>query len=49
MWRAIEIASSVDLFWQYVNWSGVQGVWDDGVDVSHDQPFMATDVSAMGR
>ena len=26
----------------------VQGVWDDGVDVSHDQYFMATDVSAQG-
>ena len=39
MWRAIEIAPSVDLFWRYVNWSGVQDVWNDGVDVSHDQPF----------
>jgi hypothetical protein len=25
-----------------------QGVQDDGVDVSRDQPFMATSVSAMG-
>ena len=38
----LEIASSVDMLGWYMNW--VQGFWDDGVDVRHDQP-LTTDVS----
>jgi hypothetical protein len=34
VWSEIETASSVDLEW-------VKCFWDDGVDVSHDQPFKA--------
>jgi hypothetical protein len=41
VWTAIEIVSSVDLLGWYANWNWVQGFWDDGVDVSHDQPFQA--------
>ena len=41
VWSAIEIASSVDLLGRYGNWVWVQGVWDDGVDVCHEQPFKA--------
>ena len=40
MWSAIEIVSSVDLR-RYGNCSGKRGLRDDGVDVSHDQPFKA--------
>ena len=38
MWSAIEIASSVGAV-SKLEW--VQCVWDDDVDVSHDQPFKA--------
>ena len=41
VWSAIEIASSVDLMERYVNLGWVGGFWDNGVDVSHDQPFKA--------
>ena len=41
MWSAIEIASSVDLLEAVCELEWVQSVWDDGVDVSHDQPFKA--------
>ena len=34
VWSAIEIVSSVGVVWE-LEW--VLGVWDDGVDVSHDQ------------
>jgi hypothetical protein len=38
VWSAIEIASSVDLFERYAHF------WDNGVDVSHYQPFEALHV-----
>ena len=37
-WSAIESVSSVGAVCK-LEW--VQGVWDDGVDVSHDKPFKA--------
>ena len=40
----IEIASSVEAV---CNLEWVLGGWDDGVYVSHYQPFMATDLTVM--
>ena len=41
VWRAIEIASSVDLLMQYANWTGsrVSGIMV--LITSHDKPFKA--------
>ena len=38
MWSKVEILSSVGEV-RKLEW--VQGVWDDGVDVSHDKSFKA--------
>ena len=44
MWSAIEIASSVDLLGVVCKLEWLEGFRDDGVDVSHDQPFKALHV-----
>jgi hypothetical protein len=41
VWNVIEFAPSVDVLGRYAKLEWVQGFWDNGVDVSHDQPFKA--------
>ena len=50
VWTAIEIASSVDLFGRYANWSGsrVSGIMMLSAITNLSKHFMATDMSATG-